>query len=396
MSDEATFSAAVAASPDDDLPRLVFADWLDDRGESERAEFVRAQVQCAATPAWEPFAVYCRHRRPEWTTGDPWRTTLPWVQGWAVEWHPDRAFRRGFGHSLLIRDMTAFLADAPRLFDAAPIDELHLPTATLDQWRAFGRAKWLPRVKSVHFYGTTTPIEPVRVLCESPLATGIEEIVFEVCSRPGMPVLLEGLFESELGRRLKSLELRSGPEDPNDLFAAFAAPEALPSLARISFVRMNFADRYNLIHVRNRVEGLVSVSLDTCTDSLDVGRYWMRWRELRQLMLERSDLGRWLNSAGSETNAPHPSFPRTIRSFRLRASQLADAGTDWIRLSKTWPHLTELDLRDNRITDTGAKHLLAAPVPPDLTALLLGGNPISDDVRTKLRRHFGPAVLFDE
>jgi Leucine-rich repeat (LRR) protein len=61
-----------------------------------------------------------------------------------------------------------------------------------------------------------------------------------------------------------------------------------------------------------------------------------------------------------------------------------------------WPNLTELDLRGNRITDAGAKHLLAAPVPPDLTALLLGGNPISDDMRTKLRRHFGPAVLFDE
>jgi uncharacterized protein (TIGR02996 family) len=39
--------AAVRAAPDDDLPRLVAADWLDERGEPDRAEFVRLQVEAA-------------------------------------------------------------------------------------------------------------------------------------------------------------------------------------------------------------------------------------------------------------------------------------------------------------------------------------------------------------
>jgi uncharacterized protein (TIGR02996 family) len=38
---------AVAASPDDDLPRLVAADWLDEHGEPERAEFIRVQIERA-------------------------------------------------------------------------------------------------------------------------------------------------------------------------------------------------------------------------------------------------------------------------------------------------------------------------------------------------------------
>jgi uncharacterized protein (TIGR02996 family) len=38
---------AVAADPDDDLPRLVFADWLDEHDEPERAEFIRVQVERA-------------------------------------------------------------------------------------------------------------------------------------------------------------------------------------------------------------------------------------------------------------------------------------------------------------------------------------------------------------
>lgn len=38
---------AVVASPDDDLPRLVAADWLDEHDEPERAEFIRVQIERA-------------------------------------------------------------------------------------------------------------------------------------------------------------------------------------------------------------------------------------------------------------------------------------------------------------------------------------------------------------
>ncbi len=43
---------AVVDSPTDDLPRLVAADWLDERGDAERAEFIR--LQCAAEHAPSP------------------------------------------------------------------------------------------------------------------------------------------------------------------------------------------------------------------------------------------------------------------------------------------------------------------------------------------------------
>ena len=39
--------AAVRAAPDDDLPRLVLADWLEENGEGERAEFIRWQCEWA-------------------------------------------------------------------------------------------------------------------------------------------------------------------------------------------------------------------------------------------------------------------------------------------------------------------------------------------------------------
>jgi uncharacterized protein (TIGR02996 family) len=44
MTDRDALLVAIHATPDDDAPRLVFADWLDEHGEPERAEFIRLQV----------------------------------------------------------------------------------------------------------------------------------------------------------------------------------------------------------------------------------------------------------------------------------------------------------------------------------------------------------------
>jgi uncharacterized protein (TIGR02996 family) len=42
------FIQAIRETPDDDLPRLVAADWLEEHGESERSEFIRVQCKLAA------------------------------------------------------------------------------------------------------------------------------------------------------------------------------------------------------------------------------------------------------------------------------------------------------------------------------------------------------------
>lgn len=47
MTDREALIAAVCESPDDDTPRLIFADWCEEHGEPERAEFVRLQIELA-------------------------------------------------------------------------------------------------------------------------------------------------------------------------------------------------------------------------------------------------------------------------------------------------------------------------------------------------------------
>ena len=47
MSDEDALLAAIAAHPDEDTPRLMYADWLDEHGQPVRAEFIRVQIELA-------------------------------------------------------------------------------------------------------------------------------------------------------------------------------------------------------------------------------------------------------------------------------------------------------------------------------------------------------------
>jgi uncharacterized protein (TIGR02996 family) len=46
--------AAIWARPHDDLPRLAYADWLEERGDGSRAEFIRVQCELARLDATDP------------------------------------------------------------------------------------------------------------------------------------------------------------------------------------------------------------------------------------------------------------------------------------------------------------------------------------------------------
>jgi uncharacterized protein (TIGR02996 family) len=44
LSDRLLLLRAIRANPDDDTPRLIYADWLQENGEDARAEFIRLQI----------------------------------------------------------------------------------------------------------------------------------------------------------------------------------------------------------------------------------------------------------------------------------------------------------------------------------------------------------------
>src|SRR4051812_46175401 len=55
MSDNkaAGFLDDITAHPDDDNPRLIYSDWLEDQGDVARAEFIRVQIERTRLPEWD-------------------------------------------------------------------------------------------------------------------------------------------------------------------------------------------------------------------------------------------------------------------------------------------------------------------------------------------------------
>ncbi|QDU23058.1 TIGR02996 domain-containing protein [Urbifossiella limnaea] len=78
MTDEPALLAAIADRPADDTPRLVYADWLDDHGDSDRAEFIRLNVEIDRTAvlAWRYGELRTRLRALRPRIDAPWANRL--------------------------------------------------------------------------------------------------------------------------------------------------------------------------------------------------------------------------------------------------------------------------------------------------------------------------------
>ncbi len=122
---------SILAAPDDDIARLVYADWLEEQGDSPRAEFIRLQI----AGDLQADALLAIHRA-EWIIPD-----LAAVQ----------TFRRGFVDGLQIA-AAEFVTHAERIGRLAPITDLRLPVA-LDHLAAIAAVPWLDRLTHLDLTG---------------------------------------------------------------------------------------------------------------------------------------------------------------------------------------------------------------------------------------------------
>jgi uncharacterized protein (TIGR02996 family) len=102
MTHDDAFLQAILENPDDDGPRLVFADWLDDHGRPERAEFIRVQCELARMAVFNERRRYlqARQERLLLAHGQKWLR-----QDWPLASNPTlhgRTFARGFVSELAV------------------------------------------------------------------------------------------------------------------------------------------------------------------------------------------------------------------------------------------------------------------------------------------------------
>src|SRR4051812_45771075 len=102
MPERRAFIDAILEAPDDDAPRLVFADWLDEYGgdaERARAEFIRLQCEAAKRPAGDPRRADLERREDELLVahGAEWARGLPGhVNYWTQRIAGELQWQRGF------------------------------------------------------------------------------------------------------------------------------------------------------------------------------------------------------------------------------------------------------------------------------------------------------------
>lgn len=133
MTPHDAFLESIIAAPDDDAPRLIYADWLEENGEPERAEFIRVQCAiakdriCRVAPTPCERCEDCKRwhhlsrREKELLNENGYfldRIQAPW---------PDvlRFFKRGF-----VESVSCYCADwlkhGPAIVRSAPIREVRL------------------------------------------------------------------------------------------------------------------------------------------------------------------------------------------------------------------------------------------------------------------------------
>src|SRR5688572_30620965 len=77
--EEESFLRTIRGEPHDDAPRLVFADWLEEHGQPERAEYIRLQCALANLPPEDPQrpALTKREKQLWQKHAGRWRSPLP-------------------------------------------------------------------------------------------------------------------------------------------------------------------------------------------------------------------------------------------------------------------------------------------------------------------------------
>ena len=197
------FLRAICAAPDDDAPRLVFADYLDETGDPERAEFIRLQIQFARTPdVYGPERRRCdelfRARRRRWLAELPGPPEL-WAESslagqppihfesphWSDQEHtwvecvPALGdWERGFPAAVRVQGSgDLLLAHADRVTEFVPVRRLHLvnPDRPDELIRALAGLPFLRKLRELILPFPLSD-DTAEALALSPHASGLRQV----------------------------------------------------------------------------------------------------------------------------------------------------------------------------------------------------------------------------
>ena len=376
--DEAAFIDRIREDHADDLPRLIYADWLDERGDQPRADFIRVQCALAKLPRDDPAAEQLRVVETALTDAHAaaWgRDIDPLVEGFS--------FRRG-----LIEAVTVTPGQFAKLNDGVfaryPIRRLRFVRLTSAAFKVF-QSPLLKYAAELDFSGfpldavTATAVGRSRFLRNLDLLdlgyTGIDAIALRMLTHsPAVARLktlringnhpladngLRAVFESQSLAALETLDLSDNHLTVRQLDAMLYVFDALPAL---KFVPLR----------GNRLgEGLTEFVHSPVFDHLVTHD--------PDLDLTANEIG----PAGVEMLINGPAAGK-IRSLNLSHNPIRDAGLSAIARTAYAEGLTRLSLVKCGVSDDSVRELANSPLMGRLVELDVQENLVTQEAVDRL------------
>jgi uncharacterized protein (TIGR02996 family) len=353
--EEIAFLQTIRESPFEDTARLVYADWLEEHYQPERAEFIRLQCVLAELPDRDPKreALETRERRLWQRFSGQWRSKLPA----GLRRFP---FHRGFVQ--------------PREVELTGQELLSLPKAYLD-----AAPQWNVKL----FLGANDPLEAGELLSR---LTGLSLHIQGVD-----PTGLEEWLGSPHLKNVRSLNIEGHPFGISHVWA-ISSSSALRGLQRFGITCNHIgAEGAELIAGSENFRNLAALDLVGCgigSAGLASLANSPHLSHLRVLNLQQNGLDTESASAIIASRRW-----RQLRRLGLYGNHLGDEGARVLALGKNLERLAKLDLGLNRIGPLGAQALASSPFLAKIGDLYLGGNRIGpSSALDVLRERFGDRV----
>jgi uncharacterized protein (TIGR02996 family) len=330
----AGFVSATLESPEDDTPRLIYADWLEERGDP-RGEFIRLQCARSALPEWDRQAQVLL--RQEWVLlerhGAAWRAELPRLAG--INWE---VFDRGFVASLGADSFEALYRQANKIWQAAPVT--HVWVSGKSRKIRLDKRQALPPLRSLRVTPPAFSSVDLGQFADAPLLSSLRRLDLTGCYpvRAGWATL----FQSPHLNKLSALVLANNAIGYHDLRALAASPslKALTELNLHGQMGSPYEDDHNIGRAGVRI--LAQAPSFSGLTALDLGGNAVNNQAVRDLLSAR--------------NLSH------LRSLTLEDNAIEAADLEAFADARTLPRLTHLNLSRNEVGDQGLRALASSPL----------------------------------
>jgi uncharacterized protein (TIGR02996 family) len=381
---EAALWDEVLKRPDDDTPRRVLADLLQQQG-NPRGELIALQCQLAPIPEDERGLV-------ELELQDRCKKLiiehgLEWLPAWPIDITPD--FERGFPHHLSIASH-AFSEAAPKIFASAPtLLSLKLNDEDPRLWRS-GFARFLATPDVARLRALSLPIvygpTDMAALASARTLSKLASLTFYggTLGRPGIQALVQAAFRPALRELSFDFSAGWGERWPEEL-GAFDLATFRSRANVVGDVAAAFPNLRTLVLSETPIANASGLGALTQLTTLELDNVQLSRKGLSALGQGFRNVRRFaLSRQPKALGVLNDRWP-ALESVDLRGTVLGDDGVVLL-VDRPWTQrLKRLVIADNGLTDAAAKRLAEAPLPA-LKRLDVSGNKLSRDGIERLER----------